>query len=134
MSKKIKTVKAFEYDEQLFKTKRDVDTYIKRQKVHDEILEELSNERRLNNPMTFTIKDGYFDFLVFTSDTTYGEPDKRICYRRTSFLSALNSVIKRKDVVRLDYECEILDINKQSTGFFVDMNKMPKAHPVHQYT
>ena len=134
MSKKIEIVKAFRYDGNLFDTRLDVDKYIKGQVEHRKMLKELSNQKKLDNPMTFTIKNGYFDFLVFNSDTICGEPDKRICYKRTSFLSALNSVLKRQDVVRLDYESEILDRNKHSTGIFIDLNKMPANHPVHKYT
>jgi predicted RNA-binding protein Jag len=130
----IKIVKAFKYDDTLFNNMIEVNQYIKSKQDHKKMLAELAEQEKLETPETFKIKQGYFDFFVFPTDSTYGENYKRVCYKTKNFKDALDKVMNRQDCIRLDYECEILDKNKKATGIFIDLNKMPKNHPVHQYT
>ena len=134
MKNKIEIVKAFKYDNTLFNTKNEVENYIQEKKYHKKMMATLTDEKRLKTPMTHTIKDGlYYSFLIVAMDKVYRESERVVCYRRTSFLSALNSVLQRKGLLSLDYEAEILDENKRGTGVMLDLNNMPKTHPVHQY-
>ncbi len=134
MKKKILMVKAFKYDDTLFNTIEEVKNYIQEKKDHKKMMTALADEKRLKTPMTHTIKAGmYYSFLVVTRDKIYRESERVVCYRRTSFLSALNSVLKRKGLLSIDYEAEILNVDRYRTGVMLDLNNMPKTHPVHEY-
>lgn len=127
---KIRKVTAFKYGGQLFDSREDALVYIQALEDQNKMKAEVD---QLNNPITFKIREGYFDFLVFKNDVHPGEPDKRVCYKVKSFAKAVDKVLKRQDCGGLDYEAEILDINKGATGIFIDMMKMPKDHKIHSY-
>ncbi len=130
MKNKIQIVKAFKYNGELFNNKKEVNSYIEQQEDHKKMLADLSDKKRLDNPETFTIKEGYFEFFVISTKKVGS--DETYAYKTRSLKSALNKVLKLKDI-SLDYECEILDKNKKRTGVFIDLNNMPKEHEVHQY-
>lgn len=127
---RFKKVTAFKYNGRLFESKEDVLEHIRECNEQKRMKSEID---RLDNPISFKIKEGYFDFFVFNGDSRFGEDYKRICYKTKKFDTAVKRVMKRLDCGGLDYEAEILDKNKMGTGIFIDMCKMPDNHEVHSY-
>lgn len=131
MSTKIKRVTAYEYKSMLFRNQVEVHTYIRGEQENRKSKKYIQALQELNAPEKLTIKEGYFDFYYSTNGGY--DLDKWVSYKKKSFKDALNAVLKRKNLSRIDCESEILDKNMRGTGFYVQLSKMPTEHPVHSF-
>ena len=137
MSNVIKEVKAFKYKGQLFESRKKVAEYIIIEKENRRFEKEIRDQEKLKTPLQFEIKNGYFDFLIYKDGISRTEDDdiKYVCYRTNNFKDAIEKVVKRKDVRSgsLDYECQILDKNKNGTGVYISLFDLPDNHEARKY-
>lgn len=81
---------------------------------------------------TFKIKDGYFDFIII--EDIHWQKTRRRCFKCKKLKTALNMMLKvlqKGGIEWIDYEVEILNKKKGSTGKFIDIHNVD--HPIKEY-
>lgn len=131
----IKRVSAYFYKKMLFRTKKELNDFMEREKEEKKYNKEHEQLGQFyNRPNDFVLPKGFlFEFLVI-----YPEKEEVVYYKKyKSLSSAINCLLKKhKQAEQIDYEVGIVTSQLKdalNNNYYLDLHSMPDDNPIHLY-